>query len=113
MSKIAHISWDAAPDASRRCWRVYESDDPKEKGDLLAEVNPTRHSYSTPISEGEWIYRVLGVSLKGVEEDWTNTSGRCEVVVTGEENKPSALSASGGGGNHPCCVMLMAVVMTS
>lgn len=71
MATNVRIDWTAEPDANRRYWRVYRSQDGEQKGKLVAEVAPGDRAYiDRNLNAGTYYWYILAVSLTGTEEDW-------------------------------------------
>jgi hypothetical protein len=96
-----YVSWDSNPDAALRCWRIYLSQGAGLKGDLVTECSPETRSYVIRnLTEGEYIVRILAVSMGGTEEAWTaSEAGAAKHSLTRSKSTttPSALVSAGAG----------------
>ncbi len=90
------VSWSAEPDLALRLWRVYLSESESDKGNLIAEAQPTERSYLIrDVTELEYHVRILAVSMAGTEEGWQKSQGNARYISTRTKTTPSALVSAG------------------
>lgn len=84
------VSWSVpTTPATISAWRIYVSESPEAKGQVLAQVDAADRSATIEVGEGVYYVRVLGLYRDGAEPDWQSVEA-ARLDVSGQESTPEA-----------------------